>query len=218
MHELRTIMKISLMMLAPAAIALASASASAQLSSDSVQDHTLSRAQRDSPQPTSATPLSRLLGAPQDDAENYLPYNHASSSTQDHPSMQGNRSHNQQATLDSPPSPLLGAPQDYEDSYVSGLDYGPEKQAGARDAANYRLTPVEQLLAPERPEGADASAAGAASQSNAVGTRVAGKRRESQEFEPVTTATPTSTSASQRDSLSDSTGSRTASAIYRSPW
>lgn len=218
MHELRTIMKILLMTLAPAVIALACTPVSAQLSSNSVQDHTLSGAQRDSPQPNSVTPLSRLLGAPQDDAENYLPYNRASSSTQDHPSTQGNRSHSQQATLDSPPSPLLGAPKDYEDSYVSGVDCVPEKQATTREAANYRLTPVEQLLAPERPEGADASAAGAASQSNAVGKRVAGKRRESQEFEPVTTATPKSTSASQRDSLGSAAGSDTTSTIYKSPW
>jgi hypothetical protein len=205
------------MVLAPTVIAFAYASAGAQVSSDSVQDHTLSGGQRNNPQLTSASPLSPLLGAPQDDAENYLP-NRVSSTAQGHASTRGSNKRDQKAAPDSAASPLLGAPEDYEDSYSSGLGDGPEKQVATREAANYKLTPVEQLLAPKLAEGRSASSEGDTAHGDVAGTRVASGRRESHEFEPPTAISPTSSSASQLNSLSDLTGSRTTNTIYRSPW
>jgi hypothetical protein len=217
-HELRTTMKVLLVVLAPTAIAFACASAGAQVGSDSVQDHTLSGGQRNSTQPASASRLSPLLGAPQDDAENDLPDSRATSPTPDHRSIHGNNARSQQPAPDSPPSPLLGAPGDYEDRYASSLEYEPGNEAATREAANYKLTPVEQLLAPDLAERSHASAAGAMSHHIAVSTDVAGRNQQSQGFEPVTTLTPTLTSASRRDSPNGTAGSDAASAIYKSPW
>lgn len=190
-------MKTLLMVLASAVTALACASASAQFSSNSAQDRTVSRGQRNNAQSASESPLSPLLGAPQDDSETYLTDTRASNSAQKDASARNNQTRNKRGAPDSALSPLLGAPANYEDSFISSLDYGPEQQADG---------------------GSNASSEGATSHRDAVGTRVAGERRESHEFEPATTLTTISISASKHDSFSGTTISDPASTIYRPPW
>ncbi|MGF7135430.1 hypothetical protein P3T40_006938 [Paraburkholderia sp. EB58] len=211
-------MKTLLMVLASAVTALACASASAQFSSNSMQDRTSSRSQHTNAQSASELPLNSLLGAPQDDEETQLPDNHASSSARSHASTQNNQKGNAQADQDSALSPLLGAPEDYERSYISGLGYAPKEQATADEAADYSLTPVERMSAPDPAERGSASSEGAASHSGTVGTRVAGEGRKFQEFQPPTTLTRTSISASQYDSFGATAVSDPTSTIYRPPW
>lgn len=210
MHESHMKMKTLFMALALAVTALACASASAQFRSNSVQDHTLSRSQRNNAQSASASPLSLLLGAPQDDSETYLPDTRASSS-------RDNQTRNAQPRQNSPLSPLLGAPEDYEDTYLSGLDNRPADQAAARQATSYRPTPVEQLLSPELIDRRNASSAETTSHSHGASFHVARKGQEIHKFEPSTvTRDPASTS--QLNSLSSPIYSNTASIIYKSPW
>jgi flagellum-specific peptidoglycan hydrolase FlgJ len=210
-------MKMKTLRMAPVVTVLACVSASAQITSNSAQDHTSSRGQRNNAQSASESPLSPLLGAPQDDEETYLPDTRSSSPAQDHGSTRNNQTREAQSKRNSPLSPVLGPPQDYEDTYLSGLGNGPAEQAAAAQAASYRLTPVEQLLAPELTERPAVSSAGTSSHSDAGGTRIAGQRDPSRNFGPVS-VTPVSSSASQLNSLGDPPGSDKASTIYRSPW
>lgn len=210
-------MKTLLMALAPAVTALACASASAQFGSNSVRDHTLSRSQRSNAQSASKSPLSPLLGAPQDDSETYLPDTRASSPAQDHASTRNNPTRNARPKQNSPLSPLLGAPEDYEDTYLSGLGNRPAGQAAARQAASYRPTPVEQLLSPELTDRLALSSARTSTHGDAASKHIPGQRDTSRNFEPDT-VTPVSFSASRLNSLSNPTGSDTANTIYRPPW
>jgi hypothetical protein len=198
--------------------ALACASASAQISSNSMQDHSLSHTQQNKAQPTSSSPLSSLLGAPQDDEETYLPDTRASGTTRGHASTRNTQTSRARATQDTELSPLLGAPEGYEDSYTSGLGDGPEQQTAESEAANYKLTPVELMLAPDLAERGNAPSEGRSLHRNAGGAPVAGERRDSLESGLATPVTPKPSSASQAQSRSSSTGSDIASTVYRSPW